>query len=399
MDFTPVRVKQDFPKGRVDDVKSLAAGALWATDFPTKIKKGMKVAVLAGSRGIMNIKLIVRTVVDEIKKAGGEPSVVAAMGSHGGGTAEGQREVLCHLGISEETMDCPIVCSGESVLIGTTLEGYPVYVSCPVLQFDGIIAINRIKPHTAFKGEIESGLLKMLSVGLGGPAGAASVHAQGAKGLRLMVPSIGREVKKRLPFWGGLAIVENAYEQTYQITGVGNTALEETEKKLLVLAKQLMPSLPFPEIDVLVVEEMGKNFSGTGMDSNVINRMRIHGEPEPEGLAIKRIVVLDLADASQGNATGIGLADFTTKTLVQKIDYQATYLNCLTSTFVQRAMIPVIMEDEEQAIKAAIKSLGNVPAKEARLVRIANTLSLDFLQVSKSLIPEVHAHPRLEIIE
>ncbi|MDD2496993.1 MAG: lactate racemase domain-containing protein [Desulfitobacteriaceae bacterium] len=399
MDFTPVKVRQDFPKDQVDDVKSLVTSELKATDSFAKIEQGMKVAVLAGSRGIMNIGPIVRTVVDEIKKAGGEPSVVAAMGSHGGGTAEGQREVLHHLGISEETMDCPIVCSGESVLVGTTLEGYPVYVNRPVLEFDGILAINRIKPHTAFKGEIESGILKMLSVGLGGPAGAAAVHGQGAKGLRLMVPSIGKEVKKRLPFLGGLAIVENAYEKTYRITGVGNADLEETEKGLLVLAKQLMPSLPFSEIDVLVVEEMGKNFSGTGMDSNVLNRMRIHGEPEPAGLAIKRIVVLDLSDASQGNATGIGLADFTTEALVEKIDYRATYLNCLTSTFVQRAMIPVIMEDEEQAIRAAIKSLGNVSAEQSRLVRIANTLSLDFLRVSENLIPEVNAHPRLEIIE
>lgn len=398
MDFTPVKLEQKFFNDKLEDIKSVVIREIENTDLPGKIEKGMKVALLVGSRGISNIPMIVRTAVETVRSAGGEPYLVAAMGSHGGGTAQGQRKVLFHLGISEDTIGCPVLCSAQSVLIGETKEGYPVYTNHVVRDFDGVLAVNRVKPHTSFKGEIESGLMKMLAVGLGGPKGASAVHALGARGLRMMVPSIAREVQRLLPVWGGLAIVENAYEKTFLIKGVGNWDIEPAEKELLVLAKNLMPSLPFSEIDVLVVEEIGKNYSGTGMDTNVINRMRIQGEPEPAGLDIKRIVVLDISEESHGNATGIGLADFTTKKLVNKIDFQATYLNCLTSTFIQRAMVPMTLDNEEDAIATAVKSLGCKTMESARIVRIANTLSMDCLQVSKSLLDDVEKDLRLEII-
>lgn len=399
MNFTPVMIRQIFPKECLADIQSSVAGELKKTDFPQKFRKGMKVAILVGSRGIANLVEIVRALVRLVKQAEGEPFVVAAMGSHGGGTAGGQREVLKHLGITETSVGCKVCCNSDCVMLGSTAEGYPVYISRGVLSFDGILVLNRVKPHTAFKGEIESGLMKMLAVGLGGPEGASAVHSGGARGLRLMIPSIAREVMKLLPVWGGLAVVENAYEEIFLISGTGSKGLEENDRKMLVMAKKLMPSLPFQEIDVLVVEELGKNFSGTGMDSNVIGRMRIQGEPEPKTPCIKRIVALDLSEASKGNATGIGLADFTTKALVKKIDYQATYFNCLTSTFIQRAMIPMTLDHEDEAIEAALKSLGNVPKDRARVVRIANTLDLERLWISRNLVEEADANPLLELAE
>ncbi|HBV97703.1 MAG: hypothetical protein JL50_03330 [Peptococcaceae bacterium BICA1-7] len=392
-----VLVQQLFPDMKIP-AESSARNALKEARLGDLLAPGSKVAVTAGSRGIRNIAGIIKATADYILSCGCSPFIIASMGSHGGGTVSGQLAILGGLGITEKQMGCPVLASDKSLPI-TGENNQIFYVNSLAFDFDHIIIINRIKPHTSFHGPFESGLMKMAAVGLGGPAGASLIHSQGVEKLPGIIPRAGRAVLKELPVTLGVAILEDSFENTMLIKAVPPSLFEETEKELLAEARRLFPGIPFKDIDVLVVDEIGKNFSGTGMDTNVIGRLRIQGVPEPAGPSVKRVVALGLAAGSKGNGYGIGLADFTTQRLVESIDYRAMHLNAMTSTFIQRAMLPMTLPDDLAAINAAVKSLGNISPEEVRLVRIKNTLQLDRILVSRSLAGEAGQNKSLRILE
>lgn len=391
------KISQEFPRLGLPDVARSAIDTLADSNLRLNIRPGMRVGITAGSRGIRNIDIILREVALYVKFLGGLPLLLAAMGSHGGAEPAGQKKLLHSLGITEAAVGAPLVCSAECVAIGRAFFG-EVYLNRSALDCDAIIVVNRVKPHTSFHGDHESGLLKMLAVGLGGPAGAASLHRCQPGLLSRAVAEAGQVVLQAAPVVLGLAILEDAYDDTRRLVAVEPSKFFGDEKKLLEEARGYLPGLPTSEVDILVVDEIGKNFSGTGMDTNVIGRLRIQGSEEPASPRVKRIVALDVAPAAHGNAYGIGLADFTTRRLVDKMDRKAVYLNALTSTFVQRAMIPMTLPSHREALEAAIKSLGEVSPAKCRVIRIHNTLHLAEMLVSGPVLQEVSALPHIKVI-
>jgi hypothetical protein len=391
------RLKQSFQRPVIGDIPETTRKELDRLGLGDKICRGQKIGITVGSRGIQNLGTILKETVHYVRGLGGAPQLIAAMGSHGGGKEQGQKEVLDSLGITEAILGAPVVTCAECQTVAHTSEGLPVFIIEAALGLDGILVVNRVKPHTSFRGKVESGLIKELVVGLGGPKGAQQFHGFGPAQLPQLLIDIGRVILEKLPIMGGLAIVENAYEETALVRAVPREEMIERESELLVYSRSLMPSLPVEEIDFLIIQEMGKNFSGTGMDTNIIGRARIHGVPEPERPSIKRIAVLDLSAESHGNATGVGMADFVTRRLVDKMDRQATYLNCLTSTFVVRAAIPMYFDSEKQLVDAAHYSLCSIPAADLSLVIIPNTLFLTECLVSEAIAKRMSGKPGVEL--
>jgi len=376
------RVRQHLAKPKVEDVPSEIAGCM--ARLSGRVKPGMSVAVTAGSRGITGIQVVLRGVVKALRDLGAEPFIVSAMGSHGGGTTPGQERVLHHLGITEESVGAPFRMTSTAIEMGTTESGRTLFVDAEAAKADGIFVVNRIKPHTAFRESLASGLLKMLSVGLGKVPGATQVHKHGASGLYSGVLEIGRLALKRLPVLGGLAIVENSGEETARLEVLLPEEMEEKERELLRYSWELLPRLPLETLDLLIVEEMGKNFSGTGMDTNVIGRWKDMDVKGPITPAIKRIVVLRLAEASEGNANGIGLADFTTRKLVEAIDWKATLTNVQTTGFWGRAFCPPFPGSDREAIQWALESLKQPPDVPVTAARIRNTLHVEDLWLNEA---------------
>jgi hypothetical protein len=381
-----IPVKQHFPDRSVADIPAQISDQL--ARFAPAIRPESRIAITAGSRGMDRISIILRSVVRWIKQQGGRPFVVPAMGSHGGATAEGQTAMLAGLGITEESVEAPIFSSMEVTEIGR-YEDMPVCLDRHAAAADGIIVVNRIKPHTSLHGEIESGLMKMMAIGLGKAVQAQRIHSLGLGGLRTYIAPLARHIINSGKIIAGLGLVENSCDRVMQIEALSPQEIEDGEKKLLVLAKAALPRLPVNDLDVLVVEEMGKNISGTGMDTNIIGRLRIPGEPEPETPRIRRIVVLDLTLESHGNALGIGLADITTRALFAKIDFAATYANVLTTTFVERGKIPLLAKDEQEAVAWALETCGVRDIAQARVIRIKNTLTLQDVWVSPAVWQEI----------
>jgi len=376
------RVRQRLAKPRIDDVPFEIASRM--ARLSGRVKPGMSIAVTAGSRGITGIPLILNTVVNGLRNLGAEPFIVSAMGSHGGGTTQGQERVLHHLGITEESVGAPFRMTSSAIELATTESGRTLFVDAEAAKADGIFVVNRIKPHTAFRESLASGLLKMLSVGLGKVPGATQVHKHGSSGLYPGVLEIGLLALKKLPVLGGLAIVENSLEDTARLEVILPEEMEERERELLRYAWELLPRLPLEALDLLIIEEMGKNFSGTGMDTNVIGRwkdMDVKGPIIPE---IKRIVVLRLCEASEGNANGIGMADFTTRKLVESIDWKATLTNVHTTGFWSRAFCPPFPGSERDAIRWALDSLKQPPDVPLTAARIRNTLHLEELWLNEA---------------
>jgi hypothetical protein len=392
-----VEIKQNFPRRGLPDVPAAVREQLQRSNLTEIIVPGQKVGITAGSRGITNIVPVLAEIVLFVKSLGANPVILAAMGSHGGGTAGGQRAILADLGITPENVGAPVHTGADCRQVGKLVNGTPVFVTEIARACDAIIVVNRVKPHTSFHGPAESGLQKIITVGLGGPEGARALHRTGAAMLPEVIPAAARLLIGKLPIVLGLAILEDAYEDTMQVTAIPPEQLAQVEEELLNKARSAMPRLPVDRLDLLIVEQMGKNFSGTGMDTNIIGRMHIHGVPEPAKPFIQRITVLDLSPESHGNANGIGLADFTTRRLVNKIDFQATMLNVLTSTFVKRAMIPLTLPDDRTAIVTALRSLGSVKPTEARVLHIKNTLHLTSMRASAGLLPELRENPAIEI--
>ena len=393
------KIRQKFEVESISDVSKVIEEQFQTVEANQRIKPGMEIAITVGSRGIANIDLIVKSIAEEIKKRGATPFIIPAMGSHGGATAEGQVEVLEGLNVTEETTGCEIRSSMEVVEIGETSAGIPVYIDKHAYQADGIIVMNRVKPHTDFKKDIESGVLKMASIGMGKHKQALALHTYGIKGIRDMMPEVGKVAIANSNTLYGIAVVENALEETAIIEVMQPEEIQERERELLRRAFELMPSLPIDEIDILVVDEIGKNYSGTGMDTNIIGRIRVLGVEEPEKPSIKYLIASNLSEASHGNALGIGLSDLTTKRLFEKIDMKAMNENVITSTFLDRAKIPIVLDSDRDALTAALRATWGVKDEETRFVRIPNTLHIGEMIISEVLYHEIKDQTNIEVIE
>lgn len=392
------KIHQRFDAPVVDDIGAATEAEVTTMIAQTGMSAGASVAVAAGSRGITNIGAIVKHTITALHNAGMKPFIVPAMGSHGGATSEGQLRVLNNYGISEKTMGCPVRSEIEPEHLGETDDGLPVYIDKNAFSADHIVVVNRIKPHTDFAGAIGSGLMKMMAIGLGKQKGASYYHGSVFEyGFEHMITTVSAMVMQKAPIAFGLGIIENAYDETAHIIGVPADGLEQKERELFRTAERLMPRLPFDDLDVLIVDEMGKNISGTGMDTNIIGRRMQNFEPEPESPQILRIIVRELTPESEGNAVGIGLADFTTRRLVDQINHHYTYINTITGMGPQKARIPVYFDTDLEIIEAAFSTIGMKAPDAGRAVRIKNTLHLGEVAVSEALMDEVSERDDLEI--
>ncbi|GLI10648.1 hypothetical protein YDYSG_66830 [Paenibacillus tyrfis] len=391
-----VRIRQKFDGTRLERPTEDLERELAKPGTIDRIKPGQQVAVAVGSRGVANIAAFTRTTIDAIKRAGGHPFIVPCMGSHGGATAEGQKEVLHHLGVTEEAMGVEIRSTMEVVQIDQLPNGLPVYVDKYAYEADAIVVINRVKPHTAFRGKIESGIMKMISIGLGKQKGAEACHQLGFKYMAENVPAMARIMIEKLPILFGVALVENAYDETCIVEVLPAAQVEEREMVLLEIAKARLPKILFDQIDVLVIDYIGKNISGDGMDPNITGRYPTpyaHGGPD-----VSKMVVLDTTPETKGNANGVGTADFTTQRLVDKMDLAATYANGLTSTVCAPTKIATTLENDLYAIKAAVKTCNILDYTQCRLVRIRDTLHLGEIEISVNLLEEAKLHPDIVIL-
>jgi hypothetical protein len=391
-----VRIRQRFDAAKLEDPAAALLDELRKPGGIERIRAGQRVAICVGSRGVANIALMARTVVDAVKAVGAQPFIVPCMGSHGGATAEGQAEVLKHLGVDEETMGAPIESSMEVVELGKLPNGLPVYADRIASAADAIIVINRVKPHTAFRGPVESGVTKMIAIGLGKQKGAESTHRLGFKHMAELVPQMAAVMLAKLPIVFGIAAIENAYDDTCHIELLPAERIYEREVELLEIAKARMPRLPFEQIDVLVVDYIGKNISGDGMDPNITGRY-----PTPYatgGPDVAKIVVLDVTKESKGNTNGVGAADITTHRLRDQMDFDATYMNGLTSTVCMPTKLAMALENDEMAIRAAVKTCNILDFNDCRLVRIRDTLHLGELEISLPLLEELKGNPDIEVV-
>lgn len=390
------KIRQTFPAPRITDIDSTLHKELVKPGVLEVIKPGMKIAVAVGSRGVAEIPTLTRITVAEIKKRGGQPFIVPSMGSHGGATPEGQIEVLANLGVTEESVGCPILSSMEVVEIDRLENGLPVYMDKYAYSADGIVVINRIKPHTAFRGKCESGLVKMITIGLGKQRGAESCHAYSFKYMAENLVAMAKISLAKTPILFGVGTVENAYDQVARIATVPAAEMIETDSKLLIEAKANMPRLYFEQIDALVIDQIGKDISGDGMDPNITGRYPTQyasGGPD-----VNKMVVLDLSERTHGNANGMGTADFTTRKLVDKTDFKATYANGLTSTVVGPTHVPTVLDCDRDAILAAVKTSNARDLTKVRLVRIKDTLHLGEIFVSEAMLDEIKDHPNITIL-
>jgi hypothetical protein len=370
-----------------------------ALNLAGRLKPGARVAVTGGSRGVANIATVLRTICDCLKEMGATPFIVPAMGSHGGATAEGQLKVLARYGVTPESMDVPILSSMETVEIGRMDWGLPVLVDKHASEADHIVLVNRVKPHTNFRAHVESGLMKMLTIGLGKHAGAILAHRASVDvGLHRSVPEVGKYMLAKLPVLFGVATLENVRHQTAKVRAMLPEVLEETEAQMLTEAWQLLGRIPFDLLHLLIVDEMGKEISGTGMDPNVLGRIYFAPNEEPKTPRYIRILVRDLTEKTAGNAVGMGLADFTTRRLANKINFQYTYTNALTGLSPMRSKLPIVFETDRLAIEGALKTIGLTEPPDAKVARIRNTLDLEYLYASEALLPEIRQRADLEVV-
>lgn len=389
-------ISQSFPSNRLTDVAGALRKELNKSNIIERVRPGMRIAVAVGSRGLADLPVLVQGIVSELKRLGAKPFVIPAMGSHGGASAEGQEDVLANLGVTPESVGCPIVSSMEVVEIGRLANGLPVYMDKQAYEADGIVVLNRIKPHTAFRGNNESGIVKMLTIGLGKQKGAEACHAYSFKYMAEHIVLMAEQILATNKILFGIATVENAYDQISKVAAAAPEEFIELDRQLLVEAKANMASLPFKQIDVLVLDRIGKDISGDGMDPNITGRY-----PTPYasgGPEIAKMVVLDLTERTHGNANGMGTADFATRRLVNKTNFSMTYANGLTSTVVGPTHMPTILECDQDALLAAIKTCNAKDQKQARIVRIADTLHLGKLQISEALVEEALKLPGITLL-
>jgi hypothetical protein len=381
-----LRIRQHFERPRVPELAPAVGFALDQLDLGRRIRPGQSVALTAGSRGIAHIPLLLRCTADYLRKLGARPYLVPTMGSHGGGAAEGQVKILNSYGITEEAVGVPIRASMDVIEVGRTPEGFPVYLDRLASEADHIGVVARVKPHTSFHGPIESGLLKMMMIGLGKHVGALAYHR-----ILLEYPydqvvrSVGRTLMSKAPIAFGLGVVENAYDEIAMVEAVPPDQIETREERLLVLARRLLARLPWKQADMVIVDEIGKDISGSGMDTNVVGRKRaVRYTPSTKDQPEMRLLfVRGLSARTHGNASGIGLADFTTTRLVRAMNYQATVINCLTAGYPEGAFLPVHFETDREVLDAALAIIGTRSPAEGRVMRIRNTLALEEIEISE----------------
>lgn len=394
------RIRQHFPATRLKDVGAAVTAALSKLSLGGVIKPGDSVAVPVGSRGIANIALIIKSTVDYLKSLGAEPFIVPAMGSHGGGTAEGQAQVIASYGVTEAAMGVEIRSSMETVIVDQTPHGIPVHFDKNAYAADHVLVCGRVKPHTRFVGDIESGLHKMMLIGLGKHEGAKIYHrAIEDHSFEEIIKAVAASVLKKCSVIGGLAIVENSYDETGMIEAVPPENFYEREKELLEIARQWLPRLPFPKIDLLIVDRIGKNISGSGMDACVVGRkFNDHAATERDVVACKRIMIRGLTEETHGNACGIGLAEFTNERTVAGVDWQSTRINTITGSHPTAGMVPLVYPNDREAIEAALQTVGLVEPETSGIVQIYDTLELSEVVVSETYLEEINSRDDLDII-
>lgn len=389
------KVSYQKPDDHIEDIEAAVNDAIASRDLLARIRPGQRIAVAVGSREIQHMPRIVRAVVQCIADAGATPFIIPAMGSHGGATAEGQIEVLRGYGITPEAMGAEIHSSMETAYIGDTKSGLPVHIDCNALAADGIVPIGRIKPHTDFRGPVESGMAKMMAIGLGKQYGANLCHKLGFPNMSKNVSEIAGVMIAKAPLLFSMGIIENGYHNTHRIVAVpAETTLEE-EPALLNLAKELMLSIPFEKVDILIVDEIGKDISGAGMDPNVTGRSAVNGKSKP---FVERIVIRDLTNKSHHNATGMGNGDVITRRFYDKIDMQATYPNSITACDCNGFRIPIVMDSDSLALRFALHTTTEADAKTGyRAMWIRNTVSMHDFYVTERLRQEAERHPHLRV--
>ncbi len=394
------RVRQRFERPLVTDIPAHVQHQLSGLALQSRVKPGQTVAITAGSRGIANIAEILRAIVQHFQALGAEPFLIPAMGSHGGGTAAGQVKILEGYGITEDFCGCAIRSSMETVEVCQAAEGFPVHFDRLAFEADHVVVCGRVKPHTGFVGDIESGLMKMMLIGLGKHAGAIVYHrAIQDYSFQQILRSVAREVLTRCQVVAGVAIVENAFEETAAIEAVAPEDFEIREKQLLVQARQWMPRLPFDQAQMVLIDEIGKNISGTGLDTNVVGRKFLdHRARDDESPKIKHIAVRDLTDATHGNATGVGLVEFCRTQVLEKMNTEVTRTNAITGGHVTGAMLPLDYATDREIFDAAFQVMGLTPPQDVQLMWIRNTLDVAELECSESFLDEAHSRDDLDVI-
>lgn len=392
-----VRVRQVFPRPKIEssDIPGRVREVIGCEAFSSRIKPGMRIAVTAGSRGIANVALITRSIVEFCKEKGASPFVIPAMGSHGGATAEGQVEVLESFGVTEEYLGCPILSSMETKQIGHTEEGQAVLIDQYAAEADGIIVSCRVKPHTCFRGAYESGIMKMMAIGLGKQQGADICHSAGFGRMAHYVPLFGRAILKNAPILFALASIENAFDETYRLEAVLPEEIESVEPALLRDAFAHMPKILIGECDLLIVDRIGKNFSGDGMDPNITGTFCT--PYASGGVKAQKVAVLGLSEETHGNAVGIGMADATTRHAYEQIDFAKTYPNSITSRVLATSKLPMVMDNDREAVQVCLRCCSDIDPENPRVIRIANSLHLEHIMISEGLLEDAAKIPDLII--
>ena len=396
-----VKIRQNFDRTHIPETElaGVVTRELDREEIGGKILPGQKIAITCGSRGITHYAVMARAMVDFVKSKGAEPYIVASMGSHGGATAEGQLQILRDYGITEEAMGCPVKSSMETVEIGlSAVRKQPVRIDKYASEADGILLFNRVKPHTSFRGRYESGLMKMMAIGLGKQHGAENIHHQSPGIMHELVEEYGRAVMENCPILGGIAIVENAYDETYLVKGLSPEEIITEEPKLRDLSYETIAHLLFDECDVLVVDKIGKNFSGDGMDPNISGRF-VQPQYCSGGIDAEKVVILDLSDETHGNAQGIGLAEVTTRRLFNRMKLEMTYPTGVTNTFLHLMKIPMIMDNDREALQLALCCCPDAEDQtNMKMIRIPNTAHIDVIEISEGMLPLAKANPNIEIL-
>lgn len=391
------KVSQSFSNEKLDDVEKKVRDEIHKDVIRNKIVPGQKIAVAVGSRGIKNLFLIVKTIIEELKTLGACPYIVSAMGSHGGGTEEGQREVLKSYGITKENLGVEVVTTVDVVRLDQTSKGVSVYFDKSAYEADLVVPVNRVKLHTDFVGELQSGLCKMLVIGLGNQIGCSSIHEEDPDEFANILEEAANIIIKNANIGFGVAIVENAHDETLMIETVPGENMIEREKELVQIAKRNMPALMIPDIDILVVGEIGKNISGAGYDPNIIGRSSVLKKYVLQVPKIKRMILLDVTEESHGNGIGLGLFDLITKNVYEKLDLPSMYTNAIACKCIEDVKIPLIANSEDEAIRVAVKTCRNIDRQNLKIVKIKNTLSLDYIYVSEALLDVVKSNGRLHL--
>ena len=390
------RIKQIYDSARIMDIPSHIRAQMEGNLSNHERFRGKRLCITVGSRGIPDLDVMVRTVIDVLKEWGAEPFIIPAMGSHGGAIAEGQTELIATYNITEETMGVPIKSSMDVVQIGELPDGTPLFCDKYAAGSDGIILLNKVKPHTDFRAKHESGLAKMLAIGLAKHVGASQFHMKGIPTFAERIPQVCEVFLEKLPIAFGVGIVQNAYDKISYIEIMENDLILEKDAELQVIAKASIPGFKIPDIDVLIIDEIGKNISGNGADPNVTGRSNQPGFEDI--LKLKKMVILNLNEETHHNACGLNLADVTTRRCLNSVDFESTWINVITATVLAGGKIPVYRETDRDAIMLAIRTCNDIDYKNPRIVRIKDTLNMEYIEVSEAYLDECRAHPEIEII-